>query len=170
MTDLAEVGGKNASLGEMLGSLADAGIRVPEGFATTARAFEEFLAADGLGERIATRLKTLDPGRRGQLGEVRRRDPRVDRGKRRCPSGRGRDTVLLSGAYKQCSGEISFAVRSSATAEDLPDSSVRRPAGDLPQHPRRGEGAGSDPQGLRLALQRPRDLVPGAPRLRGTAR
>ena len=49
MTDLAEVGGKNASLGEMLGSLADAGIRVPEGFATTARAYEEFLAADGPG-------------------------------------------------------------------------------------------------------------------------
>src|SRR5688572_32822388 len=61
MTDLAEVGGKNASLGEMLGSLADAGIRVPEGFATTARAYEEFLAADGLGERIAARLRTLDP-------------------------------------------------------------------------------------------------------------
>ena len=60
MTDLAQVGGKNASLGEMIGGLAAAGIRVPGGFATTAEAFREFLAGE-LGQRIDERLRTLDP-------------------------------------------------------------------------------------------------------------
>src|SRR4029078_12800045 len=61
MTDLEQVGGKNASLGEMIGGLAAAGIRVPGGFATTASAYREFLAVDGLGERIEKRIKALDP-------------------------------------------------------------------------------------------------------------
>src|SRR5229473_1515060 len=60
LADLPQVGGKNASLGEMSAALAAAGIRVPGGFATTADAFREFLAADGLGERIAEKLKRLD--------------------------------------------------------------------------------------------------------------
>ncbi len=53
MTDLPQVGGKNASLGEMIGGLAQAGIRVPGGFATTADAYREFLQAGGLAARIA---------------------------------------------------------------------------------------------------------------------
>src|SRR5688572_1100467 len=61
MADLERVGGKNASLGEMIGNLAAAGIRVPGGFATTAHAFREFLAAGGLGARIDERLRKLDP-------------------------------------------------------------------------------------------------------------
>src|SRR3982075_2564395 len=61
MADLDQVGGKNASLGEMIGALAAAGIRVPGGFATTADAYREFLAADGLAERIEKRLRELDP-------------------------------------------------------------------------------------------------------------
>src|SRR5499426_543322 len=61
MADLEQVGGKNASLGEMIGALGGAGIRVPGGFATTAEAFREFLAASGLEKRIAERLKQLDP-------------------------------------------------------------------------------------------------------------
>src|SRR3954462_9448735 len=60
LKDLEQVGGKNASLGEMIGGLAAAGIRVPGGFATTADAFREFLAADGLGSRIAKKLESLD--------------------------------------------------------------------------------------------------------------
>src|SRR3954465_3888998 len=60
MTDLDKVGGKNASLGEMIGGLSAAGIRVPGGFATTADAFREFLDAGGLGKRIEERLKGLD--------------------------------------------------------------------------------------------------------------
>src|SRR5260221_3205242 len=60
MTDVAEVGGKNASLGEMISQLAGAGIRVPGGFATTASAFRKFLEHDGLANRIASRLRDLD--------------------------------------------------------------------------------------------------------------
>src|SRR5688572_3558252 len=60
MADLAQVGGKNASLGEMIGALSAAGVQVPGGFATTARAFEVFMAAGGLGERVAERIRKLD--------------------------------------------------------------------------------------------------------------
>ena len=60
MRDLPRVGGKNASLGEMISQLADAGIRVPGGFATTAFAFREFLAHNDLARRIAARLQALD--------------------------------------------------------------------------------------------------------------
>src|SRR5262252_8922673 len=62
MADLARVGGKNASLGEMIGGLSAAGVRVPGGFATTAKAFEAFLATGGLDRRIAERIRGLDPG------------------------------------------------------------------------------------------------------------
>src|SRR5512138_2065818 len=61
LKDLAQVGGKNASLGEMTGALAAAGIRVPGGFATTADAFREFLSANGLDARINAELEKLDP-------------------------------------------------------------------------------------------------------------
>ena len=60
MTDVDRVGGKNASLGEMISQLAGAGIRVPGGFATTAFAFREFLAHEGLAQRIDARLRALD--------------------------------------------------------------------------------------------------------------
>src|SRR4029077_7974068 len=60
MRDLAQVGGKNASLGEMIGELASVGIRVPGGFATTADAFREFLQQDRLGTRIEDAIRHLD--------------------------------------------------------------------------------------------------------------
>src|SRR5471032_3602991 len=60
MTDVESVGGKNASLGEMISQLAEAGVRVPTGFATTALAFRDFLHHNNLTERIAKRLETLD--------------------------------------------------------------------------------------------------------------
>src|SRR6185503_2719473 len=60
LADLPQVGGKNASLGEMTAALSAAGIRVPGGFATTADAFREFLSASGLEQRIAEKLKDLD--------------------------------------------------------------------------------------------------------------
>ena len=59
-SDVGRVGGKNASLGEMISQLAGTGVRVPGGFATTAQAFRDFLEHDGLAARIATRLSTLD--------------------------------------------------------------------------------------------------------------
>ena len=60
MADVPQVGGKNASLGEMIGHLSDAGIRVPGGFATTTEAFREFLTESDLGDKIAARLSQLD--------------------------------------------------------------------------------------------------------------
>src|SRR5258706_6959319 len=61
LADLRQVGGKNASLGEMMGAISAAGIRVPGGFATTAGAFREFLAQGGLDKKIEQRLRALDP-------------------------------------------------------------------------------------------------------------
>src|SRR3954469_25206283 len=60
MTDVGRVGGKNASLGELISQLAASGVRVPGGFATTAEAFDQFLGHGGLTERIAKALSTLD--------------------------------------------------------------------------------------------------------------
>jgi len=128
MTDVDSVGGKNASLGEMISQLAGAGVRVPGGFATTAQAFRDFLShsADGgpaLADRIADRLATLnieDVRALAQAGaEIRQWivetpfQPRLEQ--------------EIHAFYKRLvddsSSEMSFAVRSSATAEDLPDAS-----------------------------------------------
>ena len=128
MTDVDSVGGKNASLGEMISQLAGAGVRVPGGFATTAQAFRDLLehSVDGgtpLSQRIADRLATLDiedVRALAQAGaEIRQWiidtpfQPRL--------------AQEIDEFYKKLvadsSSEMSFAVRSSATAEDLPDAS-----------------------------------------------
>ncbi|MBA3480132.1 MAG: phosphoenolpyruvate synthase [Lautropia sp.] len=123
MTDVEIVGGKNASLGEMISQLAQAGVKVPGGFATTAHAFREFLSHNRLTERIADRLAGLnidDVKALAQAGaEIR---------------GWVREAAFpapLEKAIREhfqeltdnSSSDISFAVRSSATAEDLPDAS-----------------------------------------------
>ena len=123
LKDLDQVGGKNASLGEMIGGLAAAGIRVPGGFATTADAYREFLAADGLGTRIEERIKALDPKDLKALeacgAEIRswilktRFPPALEEEIKSC----------YQELEKQSPKEASYAVRSSATAEDLPDAS-----------------------------------------------
>jgi pyruvate,water dikinase len=124
MTDLGKVGGKNASLGEMIGNLAKLGVSVPGGFATTADAFQTYLEKSGLAKRIQERLATLD------VDDV---DELVRGGKE--IRGWIVDTALpadleqaIREAYiKLCkdagSDDIAVAVRSSATAEDLPDAS-----------------------------------------------
>ena len=76
LKDLDQVGGKNASLGEMIGGLSAAGIRVPGGFATTADAFREFLSASGLDKRIDGRLRGVGEDHLGQL----RAEPAPDHG------------------------------------------------------------------------------------------
>ena len=123
MGDLAEVGGKNASLGEMLGGLAQAGIRVPGGFATTARAYQAFLAANGLAERIAQRLGALNPD---DVKALERCGAEIRGWISEAPLPEAVESEIRSyyqELSKQSSGEVSFAVRSSATAEDLPDAS-----------------------------------------------
>jgi pyruvate,water dikinase len=122
MQDVEAVGGKNASLGEMISQLAASGVAVPGGFATTANAFRRFLRQGGLDERIRRRLETLDTDDVRALAaagaEIR---------------GWIVDTPFpaeLRAAIAQAFAELtrddpgaSFAVRSSATAEDLPDAS-----------------------------------------------
>jgi len=73
MHDVPSVGGKNASLGEMIGKLGKAGVRVPDGFATTAQAYRDFIAQDGLGARIAAELAGLDVDDVTRLAECGRR-------------------------------------------------------------------------------------------------
>ena len=123
MTDLDRVGGKNASLGEMIGSLASNGVRVPGGFATTADAYRRFLAQDGLADRIAERLKTLNPEDVVALAACGA-EIRGWIGSASFPSDIESDIrAYYHDLVKDTSSEISFAVRSSATAEDLPDAS-----------------------------------------------
>jgi pyruvate, water dikinase len=123
MTDVNEVGGKNASLGEMISQLAQSGVRVPGGFATTAFAFREFLQHNHLEEKIEAVLSKLDADDVNALAQA---------------GGQIRQWVIaapfqpalqeaIATAYQQMLSEagadISVAVRSSATAEDLPDAS-----------------------------------------------
>jgi pyruvate, water dikinase len=121
LTDLAQVGGKNASLGEMIGGLAAANIRVPGGFATTADAFREFLG--DLAGRIEARLASLDPQDVQALAACGA-EIRSWIVKQPLPAALEHD---IRNKYqelaKHTSSETSFAVRSSATAEDLPDAS-----------------------------------------------
>jgi pyruvate,water dikinase len=128
MTDVDSVGGKNSSLGEMISQLAGAGVRVPGGFATTAQAFRDFLSGTEVGgvtlaQRIADRLATLDIDDVRALAaagaEIRQWivetpfQPRLEQEIR----------AFYDRLVADSTGEVSFAVRSSATAEDLPDAS-----------------------------------------------
>ena len=122
MTDVARVGGKNASLGEMIGELSAAGVRVPGGFATTADAFREFLTRDGLADRIRRRLAGLD------VSDVRALAAVGDeiRGWMKTTPLPGALERELRARYAQMSAGtpgLAVAVRSSATAEDLPEAS-----------------------------------------------
>ena len=121
MTDVEIVGGKNASLGEMISQLHAKGVRVPTGFATTAHAFREFLDHNELTQRIIERLKDLnidDVKALAQAGEEIRKwiiesplQPKLE------------EQIRVAFKTLDSDGLGSFAVRSSATAEDLPDAS-----------------------------------------------
>ena len=123
MTDVEHVGGKNASLGEMISQLASSGVRVPGGFATTAQAYRDFLAHNGLSDRINEMLAKLDVEDVVELARVGKeiRQLIVD-----TPFPAQLENEIRT-AYEQMvadsGAEISVAVRSSATAEDLPDAS-----------------------------------------------
>jgi pyruvate,water dikinase len=121
MHDVATVGGKNSSLGELISQLSGAGVRVPGGFATTAAAFGEFLAHNGLKEKIDETLIRLNVD---DLGELARTGAMVRDWIARAPLHPELERqVRAAYAALDTSGEASFAVRSSATAEDLPDAS-----------------------------------------------
>ena len=123
MDDVPIVGGKNASLGEMIHHLAEVGVQVPGGFATTAEAYREFLAKDGLDERIQAQLDDLDVEDVAKLAQV---GPRIRGWVMEQPFPAGLEAGI-DAYYQQLIAEagtdVSWAVRSSATAEDLPDAS-----------------------------------------------
>jgi pyruvate, water dikinase len=121
MTDVEIVGGKNASLGEMISQLPQ-GVKVPTGFATTAHAFRQFLAHEGLDQRIAQRLDALDADNVRDLADA---GAQIRAWVVAQPFPAGLEAAVTS-AFAELSGgsaSASFAVRSSATAEDLPDAS-----------------------------------------------
>jgi pyruvate, water dikinase len=121
--DLDQVGGKNASLGEMIGGLAATGIRVPGGFATTADAYREFLGADGLGKRIQKRIGALDPTDVRALAAC---GAEIRSWILECPFPGAFEEEIITFYQileKESGSDTSYAVRSSATAEDLPDAS-----------------------------------------------
>ncbi|MBH1986082.1 MAG: phosphoenolpyruvate synthase [Burkholderiales bacterium] len=124
MTDVEVVGGKNASLGEMISQLPTGpdGVRVPTGFATTAHAFREFLKHDGLADRISQRLAALDTEDVRALAVA----GAEIRGWVEAQPFPADLEQAIRGAFQTLAGDnlqASFAVRSSATAEDLPDAS-----------------------------------------------
>ncbi len=122
MTDVEVVGGKNASLGEMISQLATAGVRVPGGFATTAHAFRRFLAHDGLDTRIQARLAQLNINDVRELAEAgaQIRQWIID-----TPLPVDLEAQVRTAFDRLVATDTTatFAVRSSATAEDLPDAS-----------------------------------------------
>ena len=122
MSDVESVGGKNASLGEMISQLAASGVAVPGGFATTAHAYRQFLRHDGLAQRIQSRLEALDTDDVRALAEAGAQirqwivDTPLPENLR----------AAVSEQFERLTRDhpgASFAVRSSATAEDLPDAS-----------------------------------------------
>jgi pyruvate,water dikinase len=121
MSDVDRVGGKNASLGEMISQLSKAGIRVPGGFATTAAAYRDFLARSGVKDRIDARLKDLDADDTDALARC---GAEIRGWIAAAPLPKALEEQV-SAAYAEMmkGGEASVAVRSSATAEDLPDAS-----------------------------------------------
>jgi pyruvate, water dikinase len=122
MTDVEVVGGKNASLGEMISQLAASGVRVPGGFATTAHAFREFLAHSRLTERINARLDRLNVDDVKALAEA---GAEIRAWVHDAPFPPALEAAVRDAYNRLAAGspDATFAVRSSATAEDLPDAS-----------------------------------------------
>jgi len=121
MTDIEVVGGKNASLGEMISQIPT-GVRVPNGFATTSHAFRIFLQRDGLDSRIESALKNLDSDNISQLSSTGAmiRQWIIEQS---LPESLEKEIRVAFQALNENDSSASYAVRSSATAEDLPDAS-----------------------------------------------
>ena len=123
MNDVERVGGKNASLGEMIAQLAHLGVRVPGGFATTAQAFRDFIRHNNLEQRINQALDGLDVGDVVKLAETGKK---IRTWVQEAALQPALEQAISAGWHAMAQatpGELSVAVRSSATAEDLPDAS-----------------------------------------------
>ncbi|TLM75346.1 phosphoenolpyruvate synthase [Pseudarthrobacter sp. NamB4] len=123
LSDLDRVGGKNASLGEMVRNLASAGVKVPDGFATTADAYRRFLAESGLDSRIEDIMEGLDSGDVAALTLAGKQIRDLIRSTPFAPGFEEQIRAAYDRLTGQHGGDVSWAVRSSATAEDLPDAS-----------------------------------------------
>ena len=121
IADLPNVGGKNSSLGEMFSKLSAQGIQVPDGFATTATAFWQFLDHNGIRQPLQELMKQLDKQHYSNLKEIGAKARKL------MMDAKLPDELMeeIKSFYKELSGtnEIDVAVRSSATAEDLPQAS-----------------------------------------------
>ena len=124
LVDLARVGGKNSSLGEMIGNLAGLGVSVPGGYATTAEAFKDFIAHNDLSKRIFDKLATLDVE---DVAALTVAGKEIRGWVTDAPLQTQLDQDIRSAYAQLCEqnggGDVAVAVRSSATAEDLPDAS-----------------------------------------------
>ncbi len=122
INDVERVGGKNASLGEMIANLTSLGVSVPNGFATTAHAYREFLATDGLDKKINARLDALDVD---NIEDLTKAGSDIRRWIIETPFPAAFDKALEAAFIDMQAGNenLKVAVRSSATAEDLPDAS-----------------------------------------------
>src|SRR6056297_182575 len=123
MADLHRVGGKNSSLGEMIGNLSQLGVSVPGGFATTADAFREFLDQSGLADRIQAEFEPLDSEDTRALAAT---GSRIRQWIMETPLQSGLEQAIRDGyarMQERYGDDLAVAVRSSATAEDLPDAS-----------------------------------------------
>ena len=161
MTDVEAVGGKNASLGEMISQLTSSGVRVPGGFATTAHAFRRFLAHEGLAARIEARLAALNTDDVRALAEAgaQIRQWVID-----TPLPADLEAAVRSAFEALVAGDSSGDLRGALVGHGRGPARrlVRRPAGDLPERARHRRGAAPHEGGVRVALQRPRDQLPGA--------
>ena len=165
LADLEQVGGKNSSLGEMVSNLAKLGVRVPDGFATTAEAYRRFIGDTGLAEMISSRLADLDTD---DVQELARAGQEI------------RDAVVtqpfppdleadIRTAYEQAGrGGWGRLVRGPVLGDGGGSARrvVRGAAGDVFERSGHRGDLDRDPGGVRLAVQRPGDRLPGAPRVR----
>ena len=120
---LPEVGGKNASLGEMFNRLSHEGVAIPDGFAVNVRAYRRFLEHNRLGESLSLVLKGLDLSAFSNLNEVGHQARELIRNASWPENVKQEILTAYASLLKRCSGGITVAVRSSATAEDLPGAS-----------------------------------------------
>lgn len=166
IADVPLVGGKNASLGEMVGHLAPQGIRIPNGFATTAFAYRQFLAVTGIDQKLRALFAGLAFEDIGQVHDIgqRARSLILEASLPDDLAGSIRDGYLK--LCEQYGPNTDVAVRSSATAEDLPDASFCWAARNISQRARSEGGFGGVQEMLCFDLYGSRDPLPAVTRFR----
>ncbi len=165
LADLEQVGGKNSSLGEMIGNLSAAGVLVPDGFATTAEAYWSFIGDTGLADLISAELAGLDTDDVRRLAEVgsRIRAAVVDQ-----PFPADLEADIRTAYERLAGGDEEKVVRGAVVGDGGGPAGrvLRRSAGDVLERPRHRRHPGRGQAGLRLVVQRPGNRLPSASRLR----